>query len=221
MANDAPSAKRDEIVLTQTPDGLVLMSEDAEAADRLEEVLMQVMGNERGPKYHLFHLKHVTAEDAQTQLEALFTGGASDAEDSEATSRGGAMGLFAAGGTSSIGAPKMIADKRLNRLFVEGTRAQIRDVEQYLRVIDIEDGPVGRRDESKTSLQSPCSTRVLSRSSKRSRRSTSSRSMIRTNATNVVAVASPVSVDLADSVDAAVVATTTSSKPLPRASKPK
>jgi hypothetical protein len=99
------------------------------------------MGNNTGPKYHIFHLKHVTAEEAQTLLETLFTGGTvSDGEESGG--RGGAMGLFASGGSSSIGAPKIIADKRLNRLFVEGTRAQVRNVEDYLKAIDIEDGPV-------------------------------------------------------------------------------
>ena len=130
-----------EIVLSPTPEGLVVITEDAAAADALEDLLMQLAGNSTGPKYHIFHLKHVTAEETQTLLETLFTGGATDSETTT-SERSGAMALFTGGGTSSIGAPKIIADKRLNRLFVEGTRSQIRNVEQYLRVIDVEDGPV-------------------------------------------------------------------------------
>ena len=36
----------------------------------------------------------------------------------------------------------MIADNRLNRLFVQGTPSQVRDVAEYLKFVDIEQGPV-------------------------------------------------------------------------------
>lgn len=129
-----------EIVLSPTPDGLVIVTEDAEAADAMEDLLLRVAAAAGGSKYHIFHLKHVDVEEAKTLLETLFTGGATDAASST-SGRSGAMALYGNSG-SSIGAPKIIADKRLNRLFVEGTSAQVRDMEQYLKVIDVEDGPV-------------------------------------------------------------------------------
>jgi|GEM_PF-4691710 len=139
VVQPAPQSNAPEIIVMQTDEGLVIRSEDANAADNAEEMLMLQYGSVAGPKYHLFSIKHVKAEEAQTLLETLFTGGATD--DAEGSARSGAMGLYASGG-SSFGAPKMIADNRLNRLFVEGTRSQIRDVERYLKVIDVEEGTV-------------------------------------------------------------------------------
>lgn len=140
--NTAPVATQSvpEIVLSPTPDGLVIVTEDAEAADAMEDLLLRVAAAAGGSKYHIFHLKHVDVEEAKTLLETLFTGGTTDTTSST-SSRSGAMALYGSSG-SSLGAPKMIADKRLNRLFVEGTNAQIRDMEQYLKFIDVEDGPV-------------------------------------------------------------------------------
>ncbi len=130
-----------EIILSPTPDGLVVVTEDPVAADALEDLLMRVAGVGSGSRYHIFHLKHVDVEEAQTLLETLFTGGLVD-DAAGGSDRGGAMALFGGGSGSSMGAPKIIADKRLNRLFVEGSPSQIRDTEQYLKFIDVEDGPV-------------------------------------------------------------------------------
>lgn len=129
-----------EIIISSTPDGLVVVSEDAAAVDALEDLLLQVAASGNTSRYSVFHLKHVDAEDTVTLLEELFSAGAPTATEGDST-RSGVMGLFA-GGASSVSAPTMIADKRLNRLFVQGTHAQKRDIREYLRVIDVEDGPV-------------------------------------------------------------------------------
>lgn len=134
-----PANRPADIILSPTPDGLVVVSDDPDAVDRLEELLTGV-GNSGQTRYHLFHLKHVAAEEAKTLLDTLFTGNATG-DASASTDRSGALGMFT-GGSASITAPSMIADKRLNRLWIQGTAGQIRDVQQYLRVIDVEDGPV-------------------------------------------------------------------------------
>ena len=144
-ADDAPRFNRragaPEIMVSPTSEGIVVMTEDEVAADTLENLLVQVAGFGRQSRYHIFYVKHLEVEEAKTLLETLFTGNTAD-DESGGSERGGAMGLFGGGGTSSMGAPKMIADKRLNRLFVEGSVSQIRDTEQYLKFIDVEDGQV-------------------------------------------------------------------------------
>lgn len=130
-----------DVILSLTPEGLMVVSEDSVALDALEELLLNI-GLSNKSDFHLFHLKHIEAEEAKTLLTSLFTGGASlTPSSSGGEARTGALGLMGSGSSSGI-APTMIIDNRLNRIFVKGSSGQIRDVEQYLKVIDIESGPV-------------------------------------------------------------------------------
>ena len=130
-----------DVILTLTPDGLRVISEDLDALDALEDLFNDV-GLSKRSNFHLFHLKHIEAEEAKTLLTSLFSGGDTlEVDDSEADdSRSGVLGLM---GASSGGiAPTMITDVRLNRLWVKGTVGQIQDVKEYLNEIDVESGPV-------------------------------------------------------------------------------
>ena len=132
-----PTAPAD-VILSLTPEGLRVVSSDPAAVATVEELLTN-LGMGGSSKYHLFHLKHVEAEAAKTQLTSLFTE-ASPLDSASSGDRSGVMGLMTSGTGGSV--PTMITDTRLNRLFVKGTVAQIREVTEYLKFIDVASGPV-------------------------------------------------------------------------------
>ena len=89
--SDAPA----DIIITATPDGILIASEDVEALNVLEDLITNVaVGSPSDSRYSLFYLKHLEAEQAQMLIESLFSGGSIPAASSSGDTRDGALGLL-------------------------------------------------------------------------------------------------------------------------------
>lgn len=143
------------IIIQMTPQGILIQSEDLEALNRFEEIFRTIAGPQDGPfgrQLAVFYLKYAMAEDANRLLAELMGGKTSTSGSgggllNQVTSNvlgGGLLGLMAGGGGSSnsgatvvsIGSTTIVPDPRLNRLIVQGTAADIANIEAHLRVID-------------------------------------------------------------------------------------
>jgi type II secretory pathway component GspD/PulD (secretin) len=146
-----------EIIITATPQGLMITSEDPDALDTIQS-LVEVFASQEAsglPQFNLFYLKHVEAETARTLITSILTGvtgtSTSGMTVGSATSSGspgsGALGSLSQNrpssstSTSFTTLPHIVADKRLNALFVNGTPEQVALVKQLLEVVDTESGP--------------------------------------------------------------------------------
>ena len=137
------------VVVAETPSGLIVTSEDEGALRTIEAIVSAVDSNRSsGPRFHLFYLKHVEAETAMELLNAILSGTMADSLVSSTVSgttvaSSGQRGATTAGTVSQppSGVPQLVADKRLNALFVRGSAMQLAMVEQLLQVIDSESGP--------------------------------------------------------------------------------
>ena len=147
-----------EIIISPTPQGLMITSDDPDALDTIQSLVEMFASQETSsqPQFHLFYLKHVEAETAKTLITSILTGvtgtDISSLTVGSATDSGGSSGR--GGGSLSQGRPAtsttattfstlphIVADKRLNALFVNGTLQQITLVKQLLEVVDSESGP--------------------------------------------------------------------------------
>ena len=146
-----------DVFVTPARDRVVIYSDDLVALDALESLFDALTGpSGGGATFHLFYLRHVEADSASDLVSRILSGdsgGTNIASTAGASSRGtesrgGIVGTLLSGGGSTSGSPfaggvpYIVADKRLNALFVQGTPPQIDTVEQLLEVIDIESGPV-------------------------------------------------------------------------------
>jgi hypothetical protein len=103
----------------------------------------------------VFYLKHISADAASTLVESILSGmesasptaglsgGSSRSRDD---SPRGIIGSLLEGGSSGASSvlgssASIVADNRLNSLFVQGTPTQIDLIAQLLEVIDLESGP--------------------------------------------------------------------------------
>jgi type II secretory pathway component GspD/PulD (secretin) len=141
-----------DIVIAPTPDGLMISSDDLAALDAIESLIESLgqTGSDR-LRFHLAYLKHVEAEAARTLLTSILTGvgDATPATLLTASTNASASGVIGSllqqgrlsSSSSTIGVPHIVADNRLNALFVHGTSSQIDAVKQLLDVIDAESGP--------------------------------------------------------------------------------
>ncbi|QDS92321.1 Bacterial type II/III secretion system short domain protein [Roseimaritima multifibrata] len=142
-----------------TPRGLLLQSEDTNALNRIEELVLTISGpmeTEASPPI-VFYLKYTKAADAIRMLAELLDGGESAKETetsslvngyvssgfdsylgSIVTSREGTVTMMA-------GSITVVADPRLNRLIAQGTTPDIELIQSYLQVID--------KDNSLTSIE--------------------------------------------------------------------
>lgn len=137
-----------------TPRGLLLHSSDPEALDRFEALVRVISGPKdvATTKPIIFYLQHTKADDALRMLTKLIDGGESAKESEAGTLVNGYLSsqssflagsyLSTAEGTLTLtsGAMTVVADTRLNRLIAQGTTTDITTVENYLRIIDKEDG---------------------------------------------------------------------------------
>ena len=82
-----------DIIITSTPEGLLIASEDVEALDVLEDLLSTVATSANNPRYSLFYLQHLEAEEAKTLLSTLFSGGTAASDAGGDDSRSGALGF--------------------------------------------------------------------------------------------------------------------------------
>lgn len=159
---ESPSA---EIIVTITPRGLVIASEDPKALDQFENLLALLSQQSNANRLlkkeiAVFYLKHAQAEVAARLLQDILggsssgtsTSGGSLISDMASNLVGGGIfgallggGLLGGGGTEetsgplSAGGVSIVADPRLNRLIVQGTAAELDEVEEVLKIIDKED----------------------------------------------------------------------------------
>ena len=147
LANDNEELSSQEtppIVIAPTPDGLMISSEDTEALNAIQSLVeaFAASGPTAGPRFNLFYLRHIEAETASTLVTSILTG-VMTPTTTASTTTGASVGSVLQQQTSSLAAtlPHMVADKRLNALFVHGDPTQVAMVKQLLRVIDIESGP--------------------------------------------------------------------------------
>lgn len=158
-ADTAPA----EIVVTVTPRGLVIASQDTQALDQFEAALslflqQSAAGSLLKRDVAVFYLKHAQADVAARLLQDILggtsSGGAGGSTLTDMASNllgggGGLLGTLLGGGGGGGGASgsgpitagnlSIVADPRLNRLIVQGTVAELDEVEQLLKLIDKED----------------------------------------------------------------------------------
>jgi type II secretory pathway component GspD/PulD (secretin) len=157
---ETPAAKPpSDVVITITPQGILLASEDPEALDRAESLLrlltqQSTPGGLLNREFAVYYLKHAQADVAARLLQDILGGtsasGGSLINDMASNLLGGGGGLLGAlmgggggGGESTgpitAGTMSIVADPRLNRLIVQGSSQELDDVEMILEVIDKED----------------------------------------------------------------------------------
>ncbi len=153
-----------EVNITVLPGGagIIIQSDDTQALDELEAVLLAIQNQQRSPvdDFTVIYLKHSKAE-VTSELIREIIGGA------DAVSGGGGGGLMGtmlqgalgqtagnmlsgltSGGSSSepsavvtAGPVTIVPDTRLNALFVQGAPVDVDLVEQLVSVMDQQDGP--------------------------------------------------------------------------------
>lgn len=137
-------------------DELILMSEDEEALDRLEALLEQtLLAIPASNTWTVFTLQSADATEAAAMLEQLMPD-ASVTEVSDTSNSGGFFGSLSSMGNSlvnatglnaaPVGGLKIIPEVRLNALFVSGPASRVREVEDFLQVLDASDWPGTLRD---------------------------------------------------------------------------
>lgn len=146
-----------DIVITQTPSGLIIASQDRQALDEFEQLLRSLLEESASAPVEptIFWLKYAKADVAAEVLKQILSGtssgglGGSLAGDVAQTVMGNVGGgiigtlLGGGGGGSSAlsGEASIVPDVRLNALVVQAPPAELRLIEQLLQVIDREAGP--------------------------------------------------------------------------------
>ncbi len=150
-----------EIVITVTPRGLIISSSDTKALDQFESMLLLLTQQTTNAgllkrEVGVFYLKHAQADVAAKLLQDILGGGSSSSAggsligDMASNLLGGGGGIFGAlmgggGGGGQETGPltaatlSIVPDARLNRLIIQGTAAELDEVEGILQVIDKED----------------------------------------------------------------------------------
>ena len=145
-----------EIVITVTPTGIIVSSQDLDALDQVEEMLQQFVDTPAGKEYTIFYLRYAKADVAADLLQQALGGGSAD----DAAGGGSIMGDLAssmlgggggmggimgammggggggAGGSVSSGPVLLIPDNRLNAVLAQGKPADLDLAEQLLKIID-------------------------------------------------------------------------------------
>lgn len=155
------------IIISDGPGGLMIRCDDTEALERFENLLRMIMeqSNLGGDKPEVVYLQNIKAAAAKELLENVLSGAASSGGSSGgmlgdmATSvlggfGGGMLGsLLGGGGGGSTGAGSgssaglatgdysIVADPRLNALFVSASNQDRMLIEQILKVIDQPESP--------------------------------------------------------------------------------
>jgi hypothetical protein len=149
-----------DIIVTITPNGIVIASDDLDALDDYEALLQTFLSQAASAANQpvVFYLKYAPADEAAALLRQIITGETPD----EGGGGGGLIGDMAAdmlgdvgggllsgllgagsGSTTSIlpGSLTIVPDMRMNMLIVNGTPAELDLIEQLLVIIDRE-GPL-------------------------------------------------------------------------------
>ncbi len=149
-----------EIMIEVTPNGLRIASDDTEALDELEELLAQLSGPSVGASNlpTVYWLKYIQADVAAELVASILGGGDSGGGLGDTITGGlgggmlgGLMGLATGGGggeTSSsksvlttTGSVSIVADLRLNALFVQANIIDLQDIDMILEKVDREESP--------------------------------------------------------------------------------
>lgn len=160
----APTEARPGVNITVVGDELVISSSDPKQLDELQQLLNQAM-QAIPPRitWTVFSLRSSDATETAGMLKLLFpTASVSASSSASSGSMLGGLGsslgssLLGATGLDSLNATpqlKIIPDVRLNALFVTGPAAQVREVEDMLRVLDASDlGGDSMRDKTSRML---------------------------------------------------------------------
>ncbi|HUG18914.1 MAG TPA: secretin N-terminal domain-containing protein, partial [Planctomycetaceae bacterium] len=143
-------------------DELIITSNDEKALDQLEQLLREIgMAMPPQQSWTLFYLQTADATEVAYMLEQLIPDSSvsSSSFESDGSLLGGltsslmgigtqvadASGLSSLGSTSS-NSLRIIPELRMNALFVSGPSNQVREVEQFLRILDASDLPESLRD---------------------------------------------------------------------------
>jgi hypothetical protein len=161
-----------DIVITMTPGGMVIASDDPLALSDFEQ-MMRTLSDQTalaGAEPTVFWLKFAKAPEAADLITKILGGdsGASSSGGSIGGSMlgelgggmlGGLLGIGGGGGdstTSSIltttGSVSIVADGRLNALIVQANSVDMQTIEMILEVIDREESPEDVRTTSKPQL---------------------------------------------------------------------
>ncbi|MCO6458491.1 MAG: hypothetical protein J5I93_24565 [Pirellulaceae bacterium] len=159
-----------EIIVSLTPQGVVIASDDLDALDEFEALLRTLSGGSTTAVAEptVFWLKFAKAAEARALLEEILGGGGGGGGGGGsllgemATSMLGGVGggllggLLGGGGSDSgssvlqaTGTVSIVADNRLNALIVQANAVDLDLVEQLLRVIDQEASPEDVQTEGK------------------------------------------------------------------------
>ncbi|MCH8923197.1 MAG: hypothetical protein IIA67_08640 [Planctomycetes bacterium] len=144
------------IVVEITPAGIWIASEDLDALDEFERLLLQVTGTPSvGPQYTVFYLKYANATSVAELLTQIFGGGGGASGGGSLLGDlargalgggggdllGGLLGLGGGGGGASSSSVQIVAEARLNALIVQGSARDVDSIEQLLKVLDQKTGP--------------------------------------------------------------------------------
>jgi len=144
-------------VITFTPNGIIVASEDLTALDEFESLVKTLLESSSVAPQEptIFWLKFAKAEVAAELLTRIVTGASSgggegggslvgDVASSVLGNVGGGLLGSLLGGADSLipsGAPSIVPDVRLNCLIVQASPTDLALIEQLLPVIDREAGP--------------------------------------------------------------------------------
>lgn len=160
----APSTSTEDspISIIVNGDEWIITSEDEKALDQLEQLLREIgMAMPPQNSWTLFYLQTADATEAAYMLEQLIPDSSvsSTSYGSDDSLLGGlTSSLFGIGsqvadasGLSSLGPAastslRIIPDLRMNALFVSGPSNQVREVEQFLKILDASELPESLRD---------------------------------------------------------------------------
>ncbi len=140
-----------EIIITETPNGLIIASEDLDALDDFEQLLRSLMGpnGASGNEPTVFWLKYEKAEVAAELVRQVLTGTTSTSSSPSVLGEvggellGGLLGLGGAASSVATGSAIIVPDVRLNALIVQASPIDLGLIERILPVIDREAGPAG------------------------------------------------------------------------------
>ncbi|MDR0521926.1 MAG: hypothetical protein LBH00_08770 [Planctomycetaceae bacterium] len=136
-----------EVVVTATPAGLMLTSNDPETLNKIEEIIRMLADESVLGKtsMEVYYLKNSTAEVVAQSLQSLMGSGTSALGVSGAGSvnlpawqQTELAGLFAAAGSSieKTGTVSIAADARLNALYVQANPVDHKTITKLLKVLD-------------------------------------------------------------------------------------
>ncbi len=166
--NSAQSSEADavqptgDIVVTMTPNGMIIASDDPNALAEFEQMMRTLVDQTSlgSDQPTVFWLKFAKATEAASTITKIL-GGSSDSSTSSSSGGGGSVlselgggmlgGLLGIGGSSSssgsgpvlttTGSVSIIPDARLNALIVQANAVDMRMIEMVLEVIDREESP--------------------------------------------------------------------------------